>query len=125
MTLVIPIETNVVLHEDSSSLSMSLVRQKYSVTTPRLGGKRTRQPHPYHHFGWITVWARRRRLENALDRWDGRVNRRVLTIDGKEVEVAVHEGGRSKAPQLEVDLPGSHLTVPLRKGVENKPIVAE
>ena len=59
----------------------------------------------------LTVWALRRRPENAVDRWDGRTYRRVLLIDRQAVEVAVHQSGRPEAPQLEVDLLGSHLTV--------------
>jgi DNA-3-methyladenine glycosylase II len=59
----------------------------------------------------LTVWALRRRPENAVDRWDGKTYRRVLTIDGNPVEVAVHQSGRLDAPQLEVDLSGPHLTV--------------
>jgi DNA-3-methyladenine glycosylase II len=59
----------------------------------------------------LTVWALRRRPENAVDRWDGRNYRRVLMIGGQAVEVAVHQSGRPEAPQLEVDLVGSHLTV--------------
>jgi DNA-3-methyladenine glycosylase II len=60
----------------------------------------------------LTVWALRRRPENAVDRWDGRTYRRILTIDRKAVEVAVHQTGRRESPQLEVDLSGAHLTVP-------------
>jgi DNA-3-methyladenine glycosylase II len=59
----------------------------------------------------LTVWALRRRPENAVDRWDGRTYRRVLMIDRQAVEVAVHQSGRLEAPQLEVDLSGSHLTL--------------
>jgi DNA-3-methyladenine glycosylase II len=59
----------------------------------------------------LTVWALRRRPENAVDRWDGKTYRRVLTIDGNPVEVAVHQSGLLDAPQLEVDLSGPHLTV--------------
>ena len=59
----------------------------------------------------LTVWALRRRPENAVDRWDGRTYRRVLMIDRQAIEVAVHQSGRLEAPQLEVDLLGSHLTV--------------
>ena len=59
----------------------------------------------------LTVWALRRRPENAVDRWDGRTYRRVLMIDRQAVEVAVHQSGGPEAPQLEVDLTGSRLTV--------------
>ena len=59
----------------------------------------------------LTVWALRRRPENAVDRWDGRTYRRVLMIDSQAVEVAVHQSGGPEEPQLEVDLTGSRLTV--------------
>jgi len=59
----------------------------------------------------LTVWALRRRPENAVDRWDGRTYRRVLMIDRQAVEVAVHQSGPPEAPQLEVDLTGYRLTV--------------
>jgi DNA-3-methyladenine glycosylase II len=59
----------------------------------------------------LTVWALRRRPDNAVDRWDGRTYRRVLMIDSQAAEVAVHQVGGPGAPQLEVDLTGSHLTV--------------
>ena len=59
----------------------------------------------------LTVWALRRRPENAVDRWDGRTYRRILMIDGQAVEVAVHQSGGPEEPELEVDLTGSRLTV--------------
>jgi DNA-3-methyladenine glycosylase II len=49
----------------------------------------------------LTVWALRRRPENAVDRWDRRTYGRILTIDRKAVEVAVHQSGRRESPQLE------------------------
>ena len=59
----------------------------------------------------LTAWALRRRPENAVDRWDGKTYRRVLMIDSQAMEVAVHQSGGPEAPQLEVDLTGSRLTV--------------
>jgi DNA-3-methyladenine glycosylase II len=59
----------------------------------------------------LTVWALRRRPENAVDRWDGRTYRRILMIDGQAVEVAVRQSGGPEEPQLEVDLTGSRLTL--------------
>lgn len=59
----------------------------------------------------LTAWALRRRPENAIDRWDGRTYRRVLMIDSQPVEVTVHQGGGPEAPQLEVDVIASRLTV--------------
>ena len=59
----------------------------------------------------LTVWALRRRPENAVDRWDGRTYRRILMIDDQAVEVAVHQSGGPEEPQLAVDLTSSRLTV--------------
>jgi len=59
----------------------------------------------------LTVWALRRRPDNAVDRWDGRTYRRVLMIDSQAVEVAVRQSGGLEEPQLEVDLTGPRLTV--------------
>ena len=59
----------------------------------------------------LTAWALRRRPENAVDRWDGRTYRRVLMIDRQAVEVAVYQSSGQEAPQLEVDVTGSRLTV--------------
>ncbi len=58
----------------------------------------------------LTVWALRRRPENAIDRWDGRIYRRVLMIGSQAVEVAVHQSGDPDAPQLEVNVTGSRLS---------------
>ena len=58
----------------------------------------------------LTVWALRRRPDNAVDRWDGRTYRRVLMIDSQAVEVAVRQSGGPEEPQLEVDLIGPRLT---------------
>ena len=37
----------------------------------------------------LTVWALRRRPENAVDRWDGNTYRRVLSLREQPLEVAV------------------------------------
>lgn len=57
-----------------------------------------------------TVWALRRRPENAVDLWDGVTYRRVLVIDGQAVEVAVRQIGGREAPQLEIEVAGPGLT---------------
>jgi DNA-3-methyladenine glycosylase II len=59
----------------------------------------------------LTAWALRRRPENAIDRWDGSIYRRVLMVDGQAIEVAVHQSGGPEAPQLEVDVTGPGLAV--------------
>lgn len=50
----------------------------------------------------LTVWALRRRPHNRMDRWDGRVYRRLLTLAGQPVAVAVAQSGPPDAPQLQV-----------------------
>lgn len=59
----------------------------------------------------LTVWALRRRPENAVDRWDGRTYRRILMIDDQAVEVAVRQSGGPEEPELEVSLTSSRLTL--------------
>ncbi len=55
----------------------------------------------------LTVWVLRRRRDNAVDRWDGRVYRRVLAEEGQPpFEIAVHQSGAADAPRLHVSLSG-------------------
>ena len=68
----------------------------------------------------LTVWALRRRPDNAVDRWDGETYRRALAIAGEFVEVAVTQKGRSETPLLQVTVFGAHR-VP---GVETSVTVA-
>src|SRR5437660_2693 len=49
-----------------------------------------------------TVWALRRRPDNAVDRWDGETYRRVLVYQGIPIEVAVQQTGSPQTPQLQV-----------------------
>lgn len=60
----------------------------------------------------LTVWALRRRADNAVDTWDGRTYRRALEIDGRTVELAAVQAGSSIAPRLEVTLTGGRLGKP-------------
>lgn len=57
----------------------------------------------------LTVWALRRREQNAIDTWDGRCYRRALLIDGEPIELAVTEVGCASTPRLEVVLSGRHV----------------
>ncbi|WP_376791845.1 DNA-3-methyladenine glycosylase family protein [Thermoflexus sp.] len=57
----------------------------------------------------LTVWALRRRPENEIDRWDGRVYRRTLVIAGRPVAMAVTPLGPPEAPRLQVVLTASEL----------------
>lgn len=57
----------------------------------------------------LTVWALRRRPENAIDRWDGNTYRRVLIIQEQPLEVAVVQTGSSDKPLLQVTATGNPL----------------
>ena len=57
----------------------------------------------------LTVWALRRRADNAVDTWDGRTYRRALEIDGGTFELAAVQAGSSIAPRLAVTLAGARL----------------
>jgi DNA-3-methyladenine glycosylase II len=57
----------------------------------------------------LTVWALRRRPDNAVDRWDGRTYRRVLDLGWGPVEVAAVQESEPAAPRLEVTLTGVRL----------------
>lgn len=54
----------------------------------------------------LTAWALRRRARNIVDRWDGTTFRRVLTIEGVPVEVAVTQIGSCERPELAVIVAG-------------------
>ncbi|HNS01776.1 MAG TPA: DNA-3-methyladenine glycosylase 2 family protein [Anaerolineae bacterium] len=58
----------------------------------------------------LTVWALRRRPHNRIDRWDGRVYRRALTLNGQPAAVSVIQNGPPDAPQLQVTASGAALT---------------
>lgn len=64
----------------------------------------------------LTAWVLRRRADNAVDRWDGRVYRRVLAVDGQPpAEVSVSQSGRSDAPRLNVSVRGEAAGAALRQ----------
>lgn len=50
----------------------------------------------------LTVWALRRRPDNVVDRWDGRVYRRALAVGSEVVGIAVTQVGTVDAPELRV-----------------------
>jgi DNA-3-methyladenine glycosylase II len=56
-----------------------------------------------------TVWTLRRRPENIVDRWDGRLYRRVLAIEGRPAEVTVEQTGLAEAPRVRVEVWGRRL----------------
>jgi DNA-3-methyladenine glycosylase II len=57
----------------------------------------------------LTVWALRRREQNAIDTWDGHTYRRALLVDGAPVELAVTQVGAAGTRLLEVVLAGRHV----------------
>jgi DNA-3-methyladenine glycosylase II len=57
----------------------------------------------------LTVWALRRRPDNAIDTWDGRTYRRALEIHGDTVELAAEQAGSSLAPRVKVTLTGVRI----------------
>jgi DNA-3-methyladenine glycosylase II len=57
----------------------------------------------------LTVWALRRRPDNAVDLWDGHTYRRALMLEGRTVEVAAVQDGSPAAPRLAVTLTGIQL----------------
>jgi DNA-3-methyladenine glycosylase II len=63
----------------------------------------------------FTVWALRRRPDNAIDRWDGKVYRRVLALEDQIVELAVTQQGAPEVPQLQVEISGARPTPVLKK----------
>lgn len=60
----------------------------------------------------LTAWALRRRAHNAIDRWDGRVYRRALVLDGVARTLSVTQSYPPDAPRLSVTLSGEHLSEP-------------
>ncbi|PZR98885.1 MAG: DNA-3-methyladenine glycosylase 2 family protein [Candidatus Nephthysia bennettiae] len=55
----------------------------------------------------LTIWALRRRPNNALDRWDGIAYCRTMDTGGGLLEVDVQQTGPCEAPELMVRLTGS------------------
>lgn len=58
----------------------------------------------------LTVWTLRRRLDNAIDRWDGQTYQRLLALDGEPVEIAVTQAGDPGTSHLRVRLTGPRLS---------------
>jgi len=57
----------------------------------------------------LTVWVLRRRVNNAVDRWDGTTWRRVLVLHNRPVEVRVTQTSPVDAPRLQVAVTGARL----------------
>ncbi len=65
----------------------------------------------------LTVWTLRRRLDYAVDRWDGIIYRRVLPLPAGPVEVAVTQVAPPEAAQLRVAVAGQPLRAAVRAHV--------
>ena len=63
----------------------------------------------------LTVWALRRRPQNAIDRWDGTTYRRVIVVQGRPTELEVRQTGSRAAPRLIVS-----ATPPLQSSSERQ-----
>lgn len=48
----------------------------------------------------LTAWALRRRSRNLVDRWDGSTYRRVISVDGRSIELAVGQVETLGQPRL-------------------------
>ena len=57
----------------------------------------------------LTVWALRRRPDNAVDTWDGDTYRRALELESGTIELAAVQAGSTAAPRLAVTLTGTQL----------------
>ncbi len=57
----------------------------------------------------LTAWALRRRAHNTIDRWDGRVYRRALSLGDDTVAISVTQSGPPDASRLAVTLSGRRI----------------
>jgi DNA-3-methyladenine glycosylase II len=57
----------------------------------------------------LTVWALRRRPNNAIDRWNGKMYRRALVVNGYPAEVAVTQSGPPDSPRIRVNVTGGRI----------------
>ncbi|HEY7391963.1 MAG TPA: hypothetical protein VH640_25830 [Bryobacteraceae bacterium] len=58
----------------------------------------------------LTVWAIRRRPENAIDRWDGETYERVLAFGNRPALVSVRQSGSVHAPRLEITIRAARIS---------------
>lgn len=57
----------------------------------------------------LTAWALRRRAHNEIDRWDGRVYRRAVSVGDEAVALTVTQNGSLDAPRLAVTVAGADV----------------
>jgi DNA-3-methyladenine glycosylase II len=87
-----------------------------TIMTPRNAFFLTPRP-PYRLD--LTVWTLRRRVDNAVDRWDGEVYRRVLPLPGGALAVAVTQVGPPETPKLRVTVEGQPLRAEVKVAVSS------
>jgi DNA-3-methyladenine glycosylase II len=57
----------------------------------------------------LTVWALRKRAQNAIDTWDGLSYRRAVVVSGLAYEISVTQAGSEDRPRLEIVLRGPQV----------------
>lgn len=67
----------------------------------------------------LTVWTLRRRLDNAIDCWDGRTYRRLLSLPNGTVDIEVTQITSPDIPRLQVIAEGHHLDNTSKSEVES------
>ena len=67
----------------------------------------------------LTAWVLRRRPENIVDRFDGRVYRRLVTLDKIPLEVAVTQGHSTGKPRLAIEVEGTHISPDTKERVKS------
>ena len=71
------------------------------------------QIHPRGPFRLdLTAWALRRRLHNAVDRWDTGAYERVVSLNGAPVALSVTQVAGPDAPRLSIVLAGGRIDQP-------------
>ncbi len=58
----------------------------------------------------LTVWALRRRPDNAIDRWDGTTYGRVLVVGRAPLQMTVTQAAPAESPLLNIHICGSTAT---------------
>ena len=61
-----------------------------------------------------TALALRRRPDNAVDRWNGKTYRRIVSLEGQAVELAVKQVSPPEVPRLRVTVRGASLNSKLK-----------
>jgi DNA-3-methyladenine glycosylase II len=65
----------------------------------------------------LTVWAIRRRAENAIDLWDGESYERVLVVGNQPGLISVRQSGSPSSPRLEITVRAARLSGTVKNAV--------